>query len=317
MTDLTIRLYHDDDAALVAGLMNAVEAAGGAGHAFSEDEVRGMMSGYRELAHNTRLVVAAGRSPAGRPLAAAGVVEPPVGGGTRVRTHGGVDPRWRGRGIGRMLLSWQFSRAAEVRAAQAPDVGWTVGAGAGSADESAARLFRRFGLHPVRYFLEMSAPTAGDRQVRPPEGVRIAGFAAGMRAALHAAHMEAFAGHWGFEPRSIEEWAVRTVDLAVFRGDLSRVALDGGQIAAFLLAYDGQGSSLYIGQVGTRPRWRRRGLATALIADSLTAGTAAGKTTAVLGVDAANPTGAVGVYERLGFTAQHSPFALYEKVLAA
>ena len=312
MTGLTIRPYHDDDAALVTGLMNAVEAAGNAGHDFSEDEVRSMMSGYRELAHNTRLVFADGRS-----LAAAGIVEPPARGGTRVRTHGGVHPRWRGRGIGRMLLGWQLSRAAEVRAAQAPGAEWTVGAGAGSSDESAARLFRRFGLRPVRYFLEMSAPTAGDRQVRPPEGVRIAGFAASMRAPLHAAHMEAFAGHWGFEPRRIEEWAARTVNLAVFRSDLSRVALDGDQLAAFLLAYDGRGGSLYIGQVGTRPRWRRRGLATALIAGSLAAGAATGKTTAALGVNAANPTGAVGVYARLGFTAEHSPFALYEKVLAA
>jgi hypothetical protein len=43
----------------------------------------------------------------------------------------------------------------------------------------------------------------------------------------------------------------------------------------------------------------------------------AGKTTASLGVDADSPTSAVAVYERLGFTAPHSPFAVYEKPLGA
>lgn len=307
-----IRPYRDDDAAVVTGLMNALEAAGGAGHAFTEDEVRSLMSGCRELARNSRLVFTPGGA-----LAAAGIVEPPSPGGTRLRATGGVDPGWRARGIGRMLLSWQFRRAAEIHAAQAPGMGWTVDAGAGAADESAARLFRRFGLRPVRYFLEMHAPTAGDRQAQLPDGVRIAGFVSRMRIAVHAAHMEAFAGHWGFTPRSIGDWAARTVDAGVFRGDLSRVALAGDQLAAFLLAYDGAGDSLYLGQIGTRPRWRRQGLASALIAASLAAGAAAGKTTAALGVDAANPTGAVGVYERLGFTAERSPFALYEKALVA
>jgi mycothiol synthase len=129
--------------------------------------------------------------------------------------------------------------------------------------------------------------------------------------------MEAFAEHWGHEHAGIEEWSTRTVDSHAFRADLSRIAFDGDQIAAYLLAYDGAGDSLHVGAVGTRRRWRNRGLASALLADSLAAGAADGKATASLGVDAANPTGAVSVYERLGFTARHSAFTVYEKVLVA
>jgi mycothiol synthase len=311
VTGLMTRPYGDADAALVTGLMNAVEVAGDGGHGFSEGEIRIMMSGVRDRARDSRLVLTADGG-----LAAAGIVLPPVPGRSRVRADGGVHPQWRGRGIGRALLTWQFSRAAEMRAEQDPARVWTVGTGAGAADESAARLFRRFGLGPVRYFLEMSAPTAGDRLVRLPDGIRVAGFSGRQRTAVHAANMEAFAGHWGHEPRGIEEWAARTVDSDLFRGDLSRIALDEDQVAAYLLAYDGLDNGLFIGQVGTRRAWRRRGLATALIAGSLAAGAADGRTTASLGVDAANPTGAVGVYERLGFTAQHSPFAVYDKVVA-
>ena len=91
----------------------------------------------------------------------------------------------------------------------------------------------------------------------------------------------------------------------MFRGDLSRIALDGDDIAAYILAYDGVEGSVYIGQVGTRRPWRKRGLAGALLSASVRAAAAAGKTQASLGVDADSPTGAVGVYERLGFQTRH------------
>jgi mycothiol synthase len=53
--------------------------------------------------------------------------------------------------------------------------------------------------------------------------------------------------------------------------------------------------------VSVRRPWRRRGLARALVADSLRALRDDGMTSAVLGVDAENPMGALGVYEANGF----------------
>jgi ribosomal protein S18 acetylase RimI-like enzyme len=53
--------------------------------------------------------------------------------------------------------------------------------------------------------------------------------------------------------------------------------------------------------VFTRRPWRRRGLATALIARSLVVLRERGMTSAALGVDAANASGALGLYEGLGF----------------
>jgi mycothiol synthase len=70
----------------------------------------------------------------------------------------------------------------------------------------------------------------------------------------------------------------------------------------------------HIGQVGTRRPWRRRGLAGALVADTMAAAAVAGKTTATLGVDADSPTGAVGVYERVGFSVR-SRFVSYHRPL--
>jgi ribosomal protein S18 acetylase RimI-like enzyme len=57
----------------------------------------------------------------------------------------------------------------------------------------------------------------------------------------------------------------------------------------------------WLDHVSVRRPWRRRGLASALIAESLRAIADAGMTDAALGVDAENPTGALRVYESLGF----------------
>ncbi len=57
----------------------------------------------------------------------------------------------------------------------------------------------------------------------------------------------------------------------------------------------------HVGLLGTRPAWRRRGAAAWLLSASLQAFAAAGYETATLNVDAANPTGALGLYEGLGF----------------
>jgi ribosomal protein S18 acetylase RimI-like enzyme len=55
--------------------------------------------------------------------------------------------------------------------------------------------------------------------------------------------------------------------------------------------------------VGTRRTGRKRGIASALLTRAVTEARAAGFDTASLGVDADSPSGAVGLYERLGFTA--------------
>ena len=58
----------------------------------------------------------------------------------------------------------------------------------------------------------------------------------------------------------------------------------------------------HLGQLGVLRPARGRGIASAAIVAALRAGTAAGCDTAGLQVDTENPTGAFGLYQRLGFT---------------
>jgi ribosomal protein S18 acetylase RimI-like enzyme len=63
----------------------------------------------------------------------------------------------------------------------------------------------------------------------------------------------------------------------------------------------------WLGRVSVRRPWRRRGLASALIVAALTGLRDAGMRDAMLGVDSENPSGALHLYESLGFvTVEHA-----------
>ena len=70
----------------------------------------------------------------------------------------------------------------------------------------------------------------------------------------------------------------------------------------------------WLDRVSVRRPWRRRGVARALIAAALIELAPAGHGVASLGVDTENPTGALGLYEGLGFRVDKRATA-YRKTL--
>ncbi len=301
MEEFRTRPFADGDAEAVADLLNAAEVAHGGEPGSTPGEIRGyagMLLGDGK--GDSRLYVTDDDA-----LAAVAFIGLPPPGGTKADLIGGVAPSAEGRGLGRTLLTWQLERVAALRATLQPDAEWHAETGVGSENAAGIRLMERSGGSAVRYGFQMEAPARDVPPVDVPEGFRVVPYSESLGPALHAAHTEAFGDHWGFQGRPFDNWAPGTIHSDVFRGDLSRIALDGDQIAAYVLAYDGVGGSVYIGQVGARRPWRKRGLASALLSDSVRAAAAAGSPSASLGVDAESPTGAVGVYERLGFQIRH------------
>jgi mycothiol synthase len=326
MGELTTRGYVDDDAPALAALFNGLEVHAGGYPYLTADEMRAHLDTMvRDHAEDTR-VLSVDAEPGAEVVAFAGVLTPPDG-GSRVDLLGGVDPRWRGRGIGRELFDWQLRRAARIRAAVAPDRDWEIHVGTSAADADSIRLYTRFGLAPIRYWFDMCAPTTPVPDAPPPEGLDIVEYRPDRDAQLYAAHVEAFTDHWGFETRGKEAWRALTVGSADFLPRLSRLALAGGdatagdsdgrEIAGYVLTYaSAEPGRAHLSHVGVRRPWRRRGLAAAMLADVLAACGEAGFEAVNLGVDAANPSGAVGVYERVGFTVR-SRYITYARALPA
>ena len=237
----------------------------------------------------------------------------------RAACDGGVHPDWRGRGLGTTVLHWQHTRALEkVAAARASrpsgdQLPARVMTHAEERLEDRAKLFGRMGFAPARWYIDMLRPltVAGAPPVPDsplPEGLRLVPFDAGLDETVRLAHNEAFAEHWGSEPRMAEDWQVSTTGSREFWRDWSFVVLDGEEVAGYAVsgAYEQEWEPLGYTQgwtdiLGVRPAWRRRGIAPALLVASMTAFAGSGMQYAGLGVDSENASGALGVYERMGY----------------
>ena len=224
------------------------------------------------------------------------------------RLHGSVDPAWRRRGVGRALLLENERRLRDAAAAEHGASRRIFGAWSGETQPGEVALLESTGYSPVRDFFDMVRPNLeGIEDVPLPEGLEIRPIGPDQARAVWEADIEAFQDHWGgfdHSDEQLQRW------LSSPSNDLSMwlVAYDGDEIAGGVInsidrtMNEAMGIQRgWLSSVFTRRRWRRRGLARALIARSLAIHRDRGMTSAALGVDAENPSGALGLYEGVGF----------------
>lgn len=220
-----------------------------------------------------------------------------------------VRPDMRRRGLGRELLRWAESRAREIATASGdarPHVldGFfeTHVAGvaefataAGYAPHAYGFLMRRRLDEPIP-----DAPLPPGLEIRPvrPQDHR----------AIWDADIEAFLDHPEPAERDESDFASWFAQPGIDT-DLWRVAWAGDEVAgsAMTLVATEENELLgvrraWIEHVSVRRPWRRRGLASALIVEAIRALREGGLEEVVLGVHGENPTGALGLYEQLGFS---------------
>jgi GNAT superfamily N-acetyltransferase len=231
----------------------------------------------------------------------------------KIGMWGGVRPSHRRRGIGTELFEWAIRRAKEIAPTMEGDLPTKLEADAAAHQTVVRELAERMGLEPVRTFLEIARPTTDPiDDVSPPARLDLVPWTADLDEPARLAHLEAFADHWGSEPRTVEEWKQWHTGHRSFRPDLSVLAVDpaGGEVVSLVLcaAYPQDWVTVpreaWINTVGTRRAWRGKGVASWLITYTLRQIAAAEDDfeRTILGVDAENPTGALRVYRRLGFS---------------
>lgn len=201
------------------------------------------------------------------------------------------------------LIPRMEARARERAAAAAASGPAALVIPASSLDQVKQALLVDHGYRPIRTFLRMELALADATALADPQwpvGVAVAAFLAGHdEVEVHDTIHESFADHFRFMPEPLEDWSRRSFGHADFSPELTFLAREAGRVVAVSLNFRSEGDG-WIGMLGVRRTWRRRGLATALLHHSFAAFRAAGCRRALLGVDSENADGATGLYESIG-----------------
>jgi mycothiol synthase len=236
---------------------------------------------------------------------------------TSVRTRDGiavhelfgwVHPDVRRRGLGRALLHWAERRAGEVarvdgRTGERVTTAWPDATQAG-----AIALYESEGYRVVRYGFMMVRDLTEPIPDRPmPDGLEVRPVVAADHRRIWDADTEAFRDHWDRAERTEADF-VRWFAIPECDPSTWQVAWDGDEVAGSVMPFVDRDENVRLGlsrgwfeHISVRRPWRRRGLASALIVRALRALRERELDEAALGVDAENPTGALQLYEELGF----------------
>jgi mycothiol synthase len=224
-------------------------------------------------------------------------------------TNGMVHPAYRRRGLGRAILGHNESRLREIAAGHEDAGGREFGAWIGDREAGVRELLEGAGYRPVRRFFAMIRGNLDTLPEAPvPDGIELRSLAPENWRAVHDASNEAFRDHWDHHEATEADFGAffKVKDLAP---DLSRIAWEGDEVAGSVITFVWTTENEKLGvhrawleRVSVRRPWRRRGLARAMIVSSLAAIREAGLDAALLGVDSESLTGALALYESLGFT---------------
>jgi mycothiol synthase len=298
------------DAADWAALLAATEIADGGSGFFSERDLLEMFDDpYRDFARGSTAIYD-GTTMVGCSVLAARSTADPV---HEMRCHGRVHPRYRNRGLGGQLLDWAEEAAVQLHEDRHPGRRMSLSGSCRQDNASAVALYEKHGYHATRWMhlmaMDLSAPLS---LTSVPAGVEIVGFTPDRSGDALLVRNEAFRDHWGSTVTTAEAWAHAT-EAEAFRSAFSSLAYAEGEPLGLVLAFEHDAYAeatgirdLYIGIVGTRRAGRNRGIASAMLTRALAKGRDAGFTQSSLNVDADSLTGAVGLYERIGFTTEYT-----------
>jgi GNAT superfamily N-acetyltransferase len=307
--DAHLRPAGPDDVAVMAELTRRAEAHDRVPRVITDDDLARVFDASHVTLHDdTRVAIVDGD------IVGYGLVwNPPASDRLeRAELSGEVAPPYRGKGIGRALLTWSVDRARERFASRAHDLPRFIRVSSYDWLDDRRRLYERLGFDPVRWHEELLRSLDAIPPIDLPSDIVLEPWPGpddGRDDELRQVRNEAFADHWNSLVVDAELWHdfVRGYG---GRPDLSVVAIDRatGDVVGVCVnhAYPEDEAATgrrdaWIANVGTLRQARGRGVASAMIAWSLRAFVDAGFTHAVLDVDTESPTGAGRLYRNLGF----------------
>jgi mycothiol synthase len=191
--------------------------------------------------------------------------------------------------------------------------------GVNMAQPEVAAAAEALGYERIRYSFLMRRPLDLPIDDAPlPDGLEFRSVREADHRAIFDGNEEAFEDHWEHAERTEDDFRILFAEPALDTS-LWAVAWDGDQVAGVSMNWidaeenEQLGTNAgWLGSVSVRRPWRKRGVGAAVITASLRTFKERGMDDARLGVDAENPTGALALYTRLGFT-PYQTFGIYRK----
>jgi mycothiol synthase len=221
---------------------------------------------------------------------------------------GFLHPAWRRKGLGTAMLRKSEARRREI-AASHPEGEKFFETWANGSETGLQALLESLGYRPVRYFFEMTRDINEPLPEAPlPPGLEVRPVTEAHYRLIFEAANEAFRDHWGFVEHTFEEEFPHWIEDPDFNPSLWKVAWDGDQIAGMVQNFVNKSENAeynrkrgYTEGISVRRPWRKLGLARSLLVESIAMFNEMGMTETALGVDAENLSGALKLYQGVGY----------------
>ncbi len=235
---------------------------------------------------------------------------------------GEVHPDYRQQGLGGFILNWMESRGRRILESRHALPQRVLRAACPEHLHDRVDLFTEHGFQHTRSSYRMRRALSDPiPEVVLPPGIEFHSWKTEYNEAALQTANEAFRDHWGYVPTSAESWNLWVTSHPSFRPDLTRLAVHGDQIVGLSINRvndeEIQATGLkegWIDDLAVLRPWRRQGIGAALLCAALRAFDEIGLEFAGLGVDTENTSGALRIYERLGFKVVKQ-FMIFTKAL--
>jgi ribosomal protein S18 acetylase RimI-like enzyme len=240
-----------------------------------------------------------------------------------VMIDGHIHVDHRGKGLGSYILDWLENRAREEYEKSDQDVSLVIRTSCADHLQDRINLFEENRFEASRYSYKMQRDLSLPIPDQPlPSSLQLERWTKELDQPMMVAFNEAFHGQWGLPEMDEQLWEQFFTGVPQFRGDLTYLAMEGETIAGFCLNWVDQAKNEqsgvqegFIEAIGVIPEWRGHGVASALLVYTMKEFHAEGMERAALDVDTQNPTGALRLYEKLGFEAVKRTITFTKEVL--
>lgn len=313
---ITLRQFRLDDIPALVSLRVAVEAADHLGLSTDIEDIRAVYARPALKPEQNAFVAVA---PDGQIVGTAWLFVRHGPDGAMFNLFGYVHPARRRQGLGQQLLEATLARARERIGEANGQRMWLQSGDVHDAPNDGGRiaLFEQNGFELVRWGVDMRRELPGLGRIAPiiplvqePAGIQLRKWRAGADDEEIGWMLdEAFRDSWGYTQIVMSEWLhyVRSgwmdIEHSVLAWDTANHRLAGACVnRCNEQTFQQRGRrELYVDDLAVRREYRKRGVATALLAWTLNRADHLGMQSAALDADAENPTGAVRLYTRLGF----------------